>query len=1004
MPTNHRSFDHKPILLLLIWMFFAFRAAATDVRGVVWSQADDEPVIGATVRVNGSNQATSTDAEGRFALTVPDDAVSVTVTYVGLLPATVAIAPEMHIIMTADEKLLDEIVVTGYGTTRKAAFTGAASIVDGAVIDRKSDPNFIKGLDGHVAGLQHNTTTSMPGQYGPVCIRGLGSLASASRPLYVVDGIPVNSDAEGLYSSTNNYFDPLAAYNPADIASVTVLKDAAATAIYGSRAANGVIVITTRKGAESRFTMTLDVKAGFSKEANNNMDFADAWQTLDLFARGYSDRYSSYTYERAYELLKQRFNWDGEHTYDWQDAVTRTGSYQDYNLSFGGTSGTTNFYGSLGYLDAEGIIIGSDDRRYSGRLNLDTTWEWLTVGLNASYSYSVNNTFSQSISGTKSSPTVAAIGRTPMEAFYTAEGEYAGIDSYNPLAICDKHFGDIDEINNQTINANPWLRLQLPHGLWVKTNFGANIVDQREYAYWSALYNPQGMQYNGKGQQSNYRSSTITWTNTLGWKYTFSRLHSADVLLGQEMQRYEYRREYYSGYDFPFAASGMRTLASAGAWDDSSYDKASSRLASYFANLHYSYDSRYYLSLSGRRDGSSVFGARHRWGNFWSAGAKWRLSQERFLAGNRAVTNAALRLSYGTVGNQSLPSLYAARAYYSAGYNYNQTPGMVPANIENPDLTWETSRKFDAGLDLSLFNRAHLTVDFYTETTTDALYNVPVSMVTGQDSYYKNVGRLRNSGIEIAANGTLYTSRDFDISAFLTLTSNRNRVLRLADGPIDYSYMTVEEGRPYRTFYMKEWAGVDRTDGRPLWYLNPTGTETTGDYNAAARRYLGSSEPKVYGALGLTARGYGVDFSMQFNYRLGGKVYHSAARLNGWGMSWRSTLLTIAQDSWTPDNPDATNPRYLYNDPDLSCQHSSRFLMPGDFVRLSNLTLGYTLPEALTRRVHISKLRVYTILDNLHTWTRSGFRGYNPDTYANGIIAYQYPAVFTFTAGLQITI
>lgn len=997
-------------LLLAAIVTFAVGAVAQSateaVEGTVRDAHDGQPVIGATIKVDGTSAGAVTDVEGKFALKVPSSAKTITVSSLGYTTLQVRITPKMVISLEPSAQTFKEVVVTGYGVTRKAAFTGAASVVDGSVIEKKNDVNFVKALEGNVTGIQYNNSTSMPGQYGSVYVRGMGSLSSSSQPLYVIDGMPVHSDYDGMYDDTNNYFDPMAAYNPNDIESVTVLKDAAATAIYGSRAANGVIIITTKKGGGSKFQINLDVKQGFTKMANShNMKFANAQQTMNAFASGYAAR-TGRTFEDAYQIMLGQFpDWDGVSSTDWIDAVTRTAYYQDYNLSFQGTTGQTNYYASLGYIDTDGIVINSGNQRYSGRVNLDTKYQWITVGLNAQYSYTTNNSFSQATSGSMTSAIVGAMSTmTPMDPVYDADGNYYGAGAlYNPVAVNDAKLGDLSKVTNQTINANPWLRVDLPFGIYAKTNFGVNIMDQRQYDYWSGVYNPQGVDYNGLGQQYNSRASTLTWTNTIGWDKTFNDVHSVDVLLGQEMQRYEYWQEFYGGYDFPFCDDGMRDLATAGASLDMSYYKAQTRLASYFADAHYSYANRYYASASVRRDGSSVFGVHNRWGNFWSVGAKWRITEEDFLKGNRIITNAALRASYGTVGNQSLPDIYVARGYYAAGYNYNQTTGMVPSSIANPDLTWEKSNKLDIGFDLSLFNRLSLTFDYYNDRTTDALYKVPISMVTGINSVYKNIGKIENRGIELGINGTPYVSNDIAVNAFFNLTWNKNKVLKLADGSIEGSYQIIEEGRPYRQFKMPEWAGVDKETGKPLWYLNATGDETTSNYTEAAKRYVGSAEPKVIGAFGASANAYGFDLSLQFNFRLGGKVYDSGHKFTGRGMSLMTPLVDLIENSWTPENTDAKYPQYIYGDPYNATANSSLYLMPGDFLRLSNITFGYSLPQSVLSKIKLSKVRFYTTFDNVHTWTKADFIGFNPETYSSGVIAWQYPGVFTFTGGVQLS-
>ena len=994
--------------MAIMTVFVMTTLGQRTVSGQVISGEDNQPVIGASVMVKGTSLGTATDLDGNFILKdVPSDAKTLVVSYIGTVTEEVAIANNLVIKLWASTNKLDEVVVVGYGTTTRAAFTGAASVMDGDVVERKNDANFVKSLEGNVTGIQYNNSTSMPGQYGSIYIRGMGSLSSSSQPLYVIDGMPVNSDYDGMSSDTNNYFDPMAAYNPNDIESITVLKDASATAIYGSRAANGVIIVNTKKGKAGKLNVTLDVKQGFSKVANNNMKFANAKQTMDLFAKGLVARYpTSYTYESATDYLTNAyFGWDGVTDTDWMDVISRTAYYQEYNASVAGATGDTHYYFSLGYLDTEGIIIGSDNQRYSGRVNLDTKYQWLTGGINAQYSYSRNNSFSQSTGGSMSAPVTAAMSTmTPFYPIYTADGtEYENADYYNPLALQDPKLGDLSQVTNQTINANPWLQLNLPYGIYVKTNFGVNIMSQRQYDYWSAVYNPQGMEYNGLGQQYNTNSSTLTWTNLIGWNYTFNEKNVFDVMIAQEMQRYEYHYDYYSKYDFPFAADGMRNMATAGADNGAEYYESSSRLASYFGSANYSYDSRYYLSASFRRDGSSVFGRHKRWGNFWSVGAKWRLGQEAFMKDQNVVKNADIRITYGTVGNQSLPSLYAARGYYAAGYNYNQTPGMVPAGIENPDLTWETSRKFDVGFDLNLWNRLNVTFDYYNEDTADALYQVPLSMTTGMSSTWQNIGKIRNRGVELGLRGVVFANKDLSVSLFGNLTYNQNKVIKLANGSIEGTYTIIEEGRPYRQFYMKEYAGVDSETGKALYYLNAEGNETTDSYIDAAKRYVGSADPKLVGAFGLNADGYGFDVSLTFNYRTGGKVYDSGHNFTGWGMSLRTPLECVALDSWTPENKSAKYPQYIYGDPNYSSsQQTSRFLMSGNFLRLSNITVGYTLPQKITRKALMDKVRFYINMDNVHTWTASDFVGYNPETYSSGVIAWQYPAVFSFTGGVQI--
>lgn len=861
-------------------------------------------------------------------------------------------------------------------------------------------------MEGAVPGIQMNNSTSMPGIWGSIYVRGRGSLNSGTQPLYVIDGMPVDSDTDdnSLTYSTNNTIDPMSSLNPADIESITVLKDAAATAIYGSRAANGVIVVTTKKGAEGKFNINLDIKQGFVTTANNNMDFANAQQTMKLFTDGYTAAQGGDWQENYNYLADDYFGWDRKSSYDWMDAISRKGYYQDYNLNMQGRTGSTGYYVGLGYLNTEGLIIGSDLERFSGRLNLDTKFKWATLGVNSSYSYTTQNGFSLSTAGSMSSPLTAAVSsQTPMDPFYDSEGNYANINNYNPLALMDEKTGELNQSNTQMVNLNPYFQIDFGKGIYAKTTLGVNINELRQYQYWSALYNPQAQDYNGLGQQYNSKSTVVTWNNIIGWNYKFADKHDISLMLGQEMQKKSYFNEYYAKSDFPFAASGMRDLTTAGTDQGNEYYKQEARLASYFADVHYSYADKYYLSGSFRRDGSSVFGTDNRWGNFWSVGGKWRISGEEFLSENEIITNATLRASYGTVGNQDI-SWYAARGFYSSGYNYNQMPGMRPTSIPNPELTWEVSKKFDIGFDLSFLQRIHLTFDFYNEETSDALFEIPLSMTTGISKTYQNIGSIRNRGIEFSINTSIIQNNDLNWNFFANLTWNKNEVIKLStDDPLEYTYQIIEQGHPYSQFYMKEYVGIDHETGKPLWYLNKEGDETTSDYNAAAKRYVGDADPKVLGGFGTNLTWKGVDFNLNFNYRLGGKVYNSGAAFTGFGMAFRTPLEDVALNSWTPENKNAKYPQYIYRDPNNATATSSRYLYSGNYLRISNVTLGYTLPKTWTQKAFIQKLRAYVSVDNLYTFTASDFVGYNPETSANGVIAWQYPATCTFIGGIQLT-
>lgn len=1000
----------KKILCLWLCLTLCVGVAVAQnitVNGRVIFADDNSPAAGVYVQIVGTSIGTQTNNEGEFVLeNVPENSI-IKATFIGMKPVEMKAAPNMIFRLEEEVQTIDAVVFTGYKTQSARSITGSLAKVSGNVIEKKNDANFVKSLEGSVTGIQMNNSTGQPGTYGSIFIRGKGSLNSGDQPLYVIDGVPVNSDQDGMYSSSNNNQDPMAALNPSDIESLTILKDAAATAIYGSRAANGVILINTKKGTTGKFNLNLDIRSGFSTVANNNMKFANAAQTMDLFAKGRVAAGLSTDYDAAVETLTNNYKWDGKTDTDWLKLITRRGAYKDYNLSLNGQIGsegnTTSYYVSLGYLDSKGIVIASDFNRYSGRINLDSKFKMFTFGLNAAYSMTTKNSGSQSTGGSFSNPQVSAISSMlPFYSPYDENGDYTAYD-YMPLSLWDKKLGDIDQTKTTTLTVSPNIMVNFGQGIYAKTTLGVNIYNFREYVYWGALYNPQGSDYNGLGQQYNSQTKTLTLTNLLGWNKVFNSRHDISLLFGQEMQRKSYFSEYYSGYDFPFASIGMRDLMTVGSWNDSEYARRSAKLASYFFDAQYSLDYKYYISTSFRRDGSSVFGADKRWGNFWSVGGKWRFSEENFLK-NNVITDGTLRASYGTVGNQDI-GWYAARGFYQSGFNYNSSAGMVPTSISNSKLTWERSNKMNIGADFTFINTINLGIDFYNEITSDALFQVPLSETTGMSSTYMNIGKIRNRGVEIELSANIISKENLKLNAFANMTSNANRVVKLStDKPIEGTTTIIEVGRPYRQFYMKEYAGVDKENGKPLFYKNAEGDETTSNINEASKRYLGSATPKIFGGFGANLEWKGLDVSIAFNYRLGSKVFDSGAKFTGWGMTTRTPLKEVIGNTWTPENPDAKYPQYITNDPNGATDNShSRFLYSGNFLKLNNLTIGYTLPKKLTQKAMLEKVRFYVSGDNLYTFTSKNFVGYTPETYESGVIAWQYPSVRTLIFGVQLS-
>ena len=1072
----------KHLLFLLACLFLMTGTVmAKIVKGRVIDSSDKEPIVGASIFVKSTKQGTITDIEGHFSLEIPDNVKTITVSFVGMTTREVAITPgEMTIELTAESQALDEVVVVAYGTQKKSSITGAITQVRNEELLKRPVTSVTSALEGSTPGITVTGNYGSPGSDPTVLIRGIGTVNGSTSPLYVIDGVPYGGNISDL--------------NMEDIETMSILKDAASAALYGNRASNGVILITTKKSKSERIQFNFKTNQGWYERALPEYERTNPFQFMEVeyqnaanaFVHGGGDRTdkqailnavnSTLIPDRLYVNIfnkpdDQLFTLDGKMAadasiidgyagdLDWFDQATRKGYRSEYQFSGSGATSKSDYYFSLSYLDENGYMKDSGFDRLTGRMAVNIKpVKWLRAGMSINASHQKFQNTSNGVGDGSSSYSnpfyfcryMAPI--YPVHSHYTETGtvyDNAGTPiqvnkgdyvldgagnpqwdggSYiiydqngNPQEVItrnqnrDRHVIWESELNDSrtirnTLNGIGYLDLVLPYGFTATLKANVNTRNSDYYKYENAVIGDARGTVSEDGSISGrngalaktlYTYKNWTLQEQLRWNMTCNDRHNIEVLLGHENYSYRYDYTYTSKTNeaFPnrYALSNFSEMASISGY------KTRYRTESYLARVQYGYDNRYNIEASFRRDGSSVFGSNHRWGNFWSVGGKWRVSGEEFLKDNSIITNATLRASYGTVGNQDI-DWYAARGFYSSGYNYNEKPGMTPTSISNSDLTWETSKKFDIGFDLSLINRIHLTFDYYNEETSDALFEVPLSMTTGMSTVYQNIGAIRNRGIEASINASVINNNNLTWNIYANMTWNKNKIIKLStDEPIEYTYQIIEEGRPYRQFYMKEYAGVDRENGKPLWYLNEEGNETTSDYNAAAKRYVGDADPKVLGGFGTNLSWKGFDFNMNFTYRLGGKVFDSGASFTGFGMANRTPLKDVALNSWTEENKDAKYPQYIYGDPNKATQTSSRFLYSSNFLRISNMTLGYTVPVNLTKKIFIQKLRAYISIDNLYTFTSNDFVGYNPETYSNGVIAWQYPATRTFIGGIQLS-
>lgn len=1000
------------LFLCLVLGIGLVAAQTREVTGTVISSEDAMPVIGASVVVKGTTTGTVTDYDGKFTLNVPTSVKTLLISYIGMETQEVAITQNMKVSLSSDTQTLEEVVVTGYGVMKKAAFTGAAQVVGSDNLTKRTDANFMKSLEGSVAGLQISSFTGQPGAFAATTIRGKGSVNSGTEPLYVIDGIAIYSDKMGVNSTTGSgdmAASPMANINPNDIESITVLKDATATAIYGARAANGVIVVTTKKGASGKARFNFNAKAGTSFVANLNNDYRTV--NLDRYKEIWKEGlvnagYAANTTEASDVLNSYVNDWYGVdlagdvQNVDWLDAVISNGATQDYNLSVQGGNESMRYYISGGYFENKGVLIGTGMKRYSGRLSLDGNSDRLGYGLSVNGALSdIDNSMTES---QYINPIVAVYDLRPFQQIYNQDGTYNMDAYYNPIALNDEERGDKRNQKQTTVVVNPYFTYKLAEGLTWKTNAGLSLIDLGE-SFYSSKYNPQYSDSGMLGERNMERATTYSITNTVNYIKSFNEIHNINVLLGQEAQKVAFSRVYASASGYPsdsvFELDNASTPVSAG-----SMTKAST-LSSFFMNAEYNYNNKYYGSASFRYDGSSRFGANNKWAPFWSVGAKYRISEEAFMEETKDwLSDLTVRGSYGTVGNQDI-GYYAAMGLYTYGYSYNSKPGAVPTQIANPDLKWETVAKADLGLHAVLFDRFTVEMDYYNQRTKDMIFDVPLSYTSGFESVLKNIGEMENQGFEFLINSNVMKTKDFRWDVNLTGTFNRNKIIKLAtDKPIENTTTIRKVGEAYNTFYMAEYAGVDPETGSPLWYKGKEGKETTSNINEAGQRIVGSADPKFYGGVGMNFKYKNFDLSADVSYTLGNKVYNS-------GFSYDMQVVHyflgpvsnyVYENRWQKPGDITNVPKFEAGNSSSAEANSTRFLMDGSYLRMKSVVLGYTLPSKLLAKAGISNLRVYASADNLFTITSSDYIGFDPQTRPTGFQSWSYPVPTNIMFGLNL--
>lgn len=973
------------------------------IKGTIIDSKTGEPVIGASVKVKGTKLAAVTDLNGEFELNTHANA-TLQISYVGFKETEVKASNDMKISLEEDSESLEEVVVVGYGTQKKESLTGAMANIKGEKLKDITSATVENMLNGKVSGVYVAPGSGRPGSTGAIIIRGQTSINGATAPLWVVDGVIVGNSAGDL--------------NPDDIETMTVLKDAASTAIYGSEGANGVVVVTTKQAKHEKMSISLSAKAGLSTLNRGNLEMMDGAEFYDYYK----------SFQNVESVNFPRWNEDLRNSnFDWFKLAKKTGSTQDYNLTLNGGSENIQSMFTLGYFKEEGAVKGYDMNRYSTRIKVVyKPYEWLTIKPNISGSRTNDKDKQYSVG--------AMYSMMPWDSPYDENGNlvpnyYAGwVNSKATNYLNDLAAGDYS--TSTTYDLAGGLDFDIKIAPWL------TFSSVNNYSYYNSqthgYYDPKsssGEGVNGRTTEYNYVSTRRYTNQLLRFKKSWGK-HNVNALLAYEFNDYEmkytdvYATGFISGFeDFmtaakPEMANGYRT-----AWAKQSY----------FTQWRYDYDSRYYGELSLRRDGRSNFGSNNRYGNFFSVSGAWNINNESWFKADW-VDQLKLRAAFGSVGNVPT-SLYPSYSLYSVGATYNENPGALISQIGNKDLTWEKTYTTGVGVDASFWqNRLHATLDYYIKNTSNILYQVPVTGLVGVTSIWKNIGKMRNTGIEFTVGGDIIRTKDltWNVTANISHNSNELRDLykqRDANGnyvvkPVLISDGTsiagtaqriLEIGEPVDTYYMKEWAGVNPEDGKPQWYMDDANGNkvVTDSYSKASYYKCGKASPDVYGSFSTSLFYKNFDLQANFGYSLGGQIYSYYRQefdSDGAYAGDRNQMkLQKGWSRWEKPGDIATHPRAMYNNQDKGNLASSRYLESSDYLKLRSLTLGYNFD---LKKYGIQTLRLSVSGENLFTIT--DYSGVDPElpagTNDKGVLSVTntggtsvYPAVRKFMLGVNLT-
>lgn len=981
-------------LTLFLVLFVQLTFAQKKVISGTVSDDSGMPLPAVNVIIKNTTIGTQTDFDGNYSIEANKGDILI-FSYISYKTTekTVGDSNTISFVLQPGVEAIEEVIVVGYGTKAKRATTGSITTLKSEEIKNAPTANFAESLQGKSTGLQSISASGQPGAKSTVRIRGTASVNGNLEPLYVVDGVPINNSTTdfGDGALDNSTRDPLSNINASDIESVTILKDASSTSIYGSRAANGIIMITTKKGKSGEAKFNFSSQSGLSARATNNFQSLNTQEYLELMREGQVNAGIDPSVAYAnYPDTSVDTDWTELAYRDWSSMTKRN------DLSVSGGTEAGRYYLSVGHLNQEGVAVGSGLERISSKLSLQANAsKKVKLGMDISYSNTRQNT-ALADNAYFASPVVATYLFTPTMAPYNEDGTP---NFNNPATggtgFIGSLFYDKELSNTGRIIGNIFTNIDLYKNISFNSKFGVDRSSFNFTNYKSAKNygNPAG----GSAQRFNSDINIWNWTNTVNWD-TNIKDHNIDLMLGHEANYEDLNMINFVAEDFPSAL--LKNIGSAANVTFHTSNDQNASLLSFFANMGYDYDKRYHLNATIRRDASSRFGKNNKWGTFWSTGANWLVSEEKFMESSKFINTLKLKTSYGIQGNTTAERYPWQGLLNNGAYNENPT-AFINFVKGNADLKWETQKMFDVGIELSAINnRVNLDLNYFNRETSDLIFKSPLRPSSGYRETNVNAGNFVNKGIEANLGYQIIKKDNYGWDISINFTKSENEVTYLSDVTqgVDGLY-TREIGEAWNTFFLRKWAGVDAATGSPLWYDEKG--NVTFDYAKAEQQKVGTADPDFYGGFSTSLYYKNFTLSSSFAYQYGNKIYNRTSRITNSDGAFAGFNQSRDQlDRWQKPGDLSANPKRIAGNSSQSNQTSTRWLEDGSFLRMKEIMLAYNLPEKFTKDMHLNSLKLYVQGTNLLTWTE--FNG-DPEQSIDGQHWFIYPNVKTMSLGLNVS-